>query len=140
MKKPRWCGAAFGVGGVLRGGFWGAGFLGVDEGGEVGGAGAAGVDLVVLGEPAQVGGGVDLDDAGLAAVALDDLGEGGVDEALGGERERGLVGLEGVEVGLALIIGDGDGAAFEAGGPVIPGAAVVPAEQTEEALGVIVGA
>lgn len=27
MKKPRWCGAAFGVGGVLRGGFLGAGFL-----------------------------------------------------------------------------------------------------------------
>ena len=133
-------GVVFNGGGCCGAGFWGAGFLGVDEGEEVGGAGAAGVDLVGLGEPAQVGGGVDLDDAGLAAVTLDDLGEGGVDEALAGERERGLVGLEGVEVGLAFIVGDRDGAASEAGGPVIPGAAVVPAEQGEEALGVIVGA
>lgn len=80
MKKPRWCGAAFGVGGVLRGvvfggvvfnggeccgaGFWCAGFLGVgrlrvgglgegieDEGGGVVEAAGAGVLL------AQPGGG-----------------------------------------------------------------------------------
>lgn len=125
---------------MLRGGVLGAGFLGVDEGEEVGGAGAAGVDLVGLGEPAQVTFGVDLDDAGLAAVPLDDAGEGGVDEALGLDGERGLVWFEGVEVGLAFVVGDGDGAVFETGWPVIAETAILPAEQGEKALGVIVGA